>query len=71
LECFQEFTADDLGQGFNRNQEIVFGINPALTGETETAGGDDNMEMYMVTQVLIPGMKYCGKSWLSLETMPA
>ena len=59
LEGIEEFTAE------------VLGCDPATAGQIEDSCGDNHMEVGMVVEFLVPGMKDSREADLSTKTLPA
>jgi hypothetical protein len=58
----EELAADDLGEGFDGDEEGVFSGDPVLGGGVESPAGDDEVEMGVELQILIPGMQDGGEA---------
>ena len=62
LEGIQEFASDDLGEGFDGEEEIVFWTDPAISGRIEPPAGDHEVKMGMKRKILVPGMQDSGEA---------
>ena len=62
FQGFEELPPDDLGEGFDGEEEGVFCGDPAIGGGVESPAGDHEMEMGMELKVLIPGVQNGGKT---------
>ena len=58
----EELAADDLGEGFDGDEKGVFGGDLVLGGGVESSAGDDEVEVRVELQVLIPGVQDGGKT---------
>jgi hypothetical protein len=71
LEGMEEFTAEELRQGPDGHEEVGLGCDPATAGQIEASCGDNHMEVGMVVEFLVPGMKDSREADLSTKTLPA
>ena len=68
LQGIEELAPDDLGEGFDGEEEVVFRRNPAISGGIESPAGDHQVKMGMKLKVLVPGMQDSGEAQLSPES---
>ena len=76
LSCCEQFTellaelaAEDSAQCVNRQEEAARGIDPSGTVESQSAGGNDVVDMGMMLKVLSPGMQYAEESDVGSEVL--
>ena len=63
LKALDELAADHFGQRSDRDQEVVLGRDPSVTGQAQASGRDDHMEMNVEPEFLAPCVKDGGKAW--------
>ena len=61
-QSIEELASDDLGEGFDGDEEGVFCRDPAMGGGVESPTGDHEMEMGMELKILIPGVQDGGEA---------
>jgi len=61
LEALKKLSSDHLGQGADRDQEVVFGRDPSVALEAQTSGRDHHMQVGVEPEFLAPGVKNGGK----------
>ena len=67
-ESFEELAAKDLAENSLREKEArVSGMHPMRVIARKTTGGHDTVNMWMVLQLLIPGMEDAEETDLSAE----
>jgi hypothetical protein len=71
LQAVKELTAEQFGEGADRDEEVVLCRDPARVVSVEPAGGDYDMQVDVGVEILVPGVKYCGEAGLGLEPWPA
>ena len=57
FERVEELSAEDQAQGFNREEKVLTGWDPAVSIKRQSAGGNQTMQMKMIQQGLIPGVQ--------------
>jgi hypothetical protein len=67
----EELTSEKLGESPYWHQEVVFGCDPATTRQIDTSCWDNDMEMGMEVEFLVPCMKDCGEADLRTKSLPA
>jgi len=69
LQSSAELAAEDSAQCVNRQEEAARGIDPSGTVESQSAGGNDVVDMGMMLKVLSPGMQYAEESDIGSEVL--
>ena len=69
LQSSAELAAEDSAQCVNRQEEAARGIDPSGTVESQSAGGNDVVDMGMMLKVLSPGMQYAEESDVGPEVL--
>lgn len=67
LECGDELTAEQAAEHLDWKKEGSTGENPTVVTRSESAGGDHAVDMRMVLQALIPGVKHTEKADVGTE----
>jgi hypothetical protein len=62
FEGIEELPSHNHREGFDGDEEGIFSGDPALGGGVESAAGDDEVEMGMELQILIPGVQDSGET---------
>ena len=62
FQGIEELSSDDLGEGFDGDEEGVFCRDPAMGRGVESPSGDHEVEMGMELKVLIPGVQDGGEA---------
>ena len=62
FQGLEELPSDDLGEGFDGDEKGVFCGDPVICRGVESAAGDDEMEVGMEEEVLIPGVENGGET---------
>ncbi len=63
----EELAAEDDAERFDTEEEAVAGRDPAVLIEREHSFWEQAMEVEVVSELLVPGMKNQGKAWGSLK----
>ncbi len=63
LEKVEELSAEDNAERFDTEEEVFAGGDPAVLIEREHSFWEQAMEMEVVSELLVPGMKNQGKAW--------
>lgn len=67
FEKVEELTLEDSTEGFDTEEEVFTGGDPAVSIETEHSFWEEAVEVEVVVELLIPGMKDQDKAWGSLK----
>jgi hypothetical protein len=62
-EKVEELTAEDGAEGFDTEEEVFAGRDPAVLIEREHSFWEEAMEVEVVVELLIPGMQDTDKAW--------
>ena len=62
FQGIEELPPDDLGEGFDGDEEGVFCGDPARGGRMESSAGDHEMEMGVELEILVPGVQDGGEA---------
>ena len=68
-ELPRELAAEDSAECLDRQEEAARGIDPSGTVGSETAGGNDVVDMGMMLEVLSPGMEHAEESDVGSEVL--
>ena len=68
-ELIAELAAEDLAQCVNRQEEAARGIDPPGTVGSQSAGGNDVVDMGMMLKVLSPGMEHAKESYVGSQVL--
>ena len=69
LETFDELAAKHAAQHFDRQEEGISRMHPALVIGRETAGGNHVVDVRMMLERLSPGMEHAQETDLSAEML--
>ena len=69
LQAVDELASEDFAEDADGEKERRRRTNPASILERETAGGNDTVKMWMVLQVLSPGVQHREKADLRTEML--
>src|SRR5277367_1734251 len=69
LQSSAELAAEDSAQCVNKQEEAARGIDPSGTVESQSAGGNDVVDMGMMLKVLSPGMQCAEESDIGSEVL--
>ena len=67
LEKVEELSAKDDAEGFDTEEEVITGGDPAVLIEREHSIWEEAMEVEVVLELLIPGVQDTDKAWGSLK----
>ena len=62
FEQVEELSAEHDAQGFDVEEEVFAGGNPAVLIEGQGSSRDEAMEVEVIQQDLVPGMEHSGKA---------
>src|SRR5674476_1427159 len=65
----RRLAAEDSAQCVNRQEEAARGIDPPGTVESQSAGGNDVVDMGMMLKVLSPGMEHAKESYVGSQVL--
>ena len=68
-KLFAELAAEDSAQCLNRQKEAARGMDPSGAVESQSAGGNDVVDMGMMLKVLSPGMEHAEESYVGSEVL--
>ena len=63
LEKVEELSAEDDAEGFDTEEEVFAGRDPAVLIEREHSLWEEAMEVEVVLELLIPGVQDTDKAW--------
>ena len=63
LEKVEELTAEDDAEGFDTEEEVFAGGDKAVLIERQSTGRDKAVEVEVIPELLVPGMKDQDKAW--------
>ena len=69
FEKVQELATEDGAQGFDTEQEVIAGGDPAVLIDREHSFWEQAMEVKVVSELLVPGMQDEGKTRSSLKVI--
>ena len=69
LQPINELTAKDSRESFDRKEKTVSGMNPTTAVEGQRTGRDDTVQVKMIQELLIPGVKNRCESDLATQVM--
>ena len=67
LECGDELTAENTAEHFDGKKEGLARRDPAIMLRSEAASGDYAVDVGMILQSLIPGMKHAKEADIGTE----
>jgi hypothetical protein len=68
-EAFHELPAEHFFKHIHRQKELLLRVDPPRVARSQTAGGNNTVNMWMSLEFLVPGMEDAEKPDLGAETL--
>ena len=69
-QAIEELSSDHLCQSPDRDQEVILGWYPSVTGQAQASGSNDDMQVDVEPEFLGPGVKDGGEARLGTQAFP-